>query len=64
MTINEQYNAIHDAILNLKKTHYYSNDEELMQVYENQVMTWLKNYNYKYHDVAGLVALYNIAFDE
>lgn len=63
MAKNRQYKAIHEAILNLKKTHYYSNNEELMQIYENQVMMWLKNYNCRHHDVAGLVALYNIAFE-
>lgn len=63
MTKNRQYDAIKRAILNLKKTHYNSNSEELMQVYENQVMRWLKNYNRLHDDLAGLLELYTIAFE-
>lgn len=38
MTNNRQYNAIKEAILNLKKTHYNSNDKERVRLYEVQVI--------------------------
>ena len=63
MTNNRQYKAIKEAILNLKKTHYYSNDNELVQVYETQVMRWLKNYNCLHDDLEGVLQLYTIAFE-
>jgi len=63
MIKNRQYNSIKEAILNLKKTHYNSDNEELMQVYEIQVMRWLKNYNCTHDDLAGLLELYTIAFE-
>ena len=34
-----------------------------MQVYEIQVMRWLKNYNCTHDDLAGLLELYTIAFE-
>lgn len=63
MTKNRQYNAIKDAILNLKRTHYYSDNEELVQIYEVQVMRWLKNYNCLHDDLEGVLQLYTIAFE-
>lgn len=63
MMKNRQYEAIHEAILNLKRTHYNSDDEELIQVYEVQIMRWLNNYKCMQDDLAGLLELYTIAFE-
>lgn len=63
MNNNRQYKAIKEAILNLKKTHYNSNDEERIQIYENQVMRWLNNYKCLHDDLEGLLELYTIAFE-
>lgn len=63
MTTNRQYKAIKEAILNLKKTHYYSNNNERINLYEVQVIRWLKNYKCLHDDLEGLLELYTIAFE-